>query len=108
MHRRGTGGELDLQLHRPARKARQAGPAPVAAIDDQGAIRDGFARLYAAATNARLADAAVCARVRLAGGINGTRAMTAFNSKTGGFHLHRRPGADPDPRHRRRAGEENP
>ena len=35
-----------------------------------------------------LADAAVCrSEADWLVGINGTRAMTAFNSKTGGFHL---------------------
>ena len=35
-----------------------------------------------------LADAAVCrSESDWLVGINGTRAMTAFNSKTGGFHL---------------------
>jgi DNA topoisomerase-3 len=54
----------------------------------QQAIRDGFSRLRAARRNAGLADAAVCrSESDWLVGINGTRAMTAFNSKTGGFHL---------------------
>ncbi len=54
----------------------------------QGAIRDGFARLRAGHEMRGLADAAVCrSESDWLVGINGTRAMTAFNSKTGGFHL---------------------
>ena len=53
-----------------------------------GAIRDGFAQLRAAADVEGLRQAAVCrAESDWLIGINGTRAMTAFNSKTGGFHL---------------------
>jgi len=52
------------------------------------AIRDGFATLREDATMVPLADAAVCrSEADWLVGINGTRAMTAFNSKTGGFHL---------------------
>jgi len=54
----------------------------------QQAIRDGFSRLRAGAEMQGLADAAVCrSESDWLVGINGTRAMTAFNSKTGGFHL---------------------
>ena len=54
----------------------------------QQAIRDGFARLRDGAEMKGLADAAVCrSESDWLVGINGTRAMTAFNSKTGGFHL---------------------
>ncbi|MCL2524472.1 MAG: DNA topoisomerase III [Betaproteobacteria bacterium] len=54
----------------------------------QGAIRDGFARLRAGHEMQGLGDAAVCrSESDWLVGINGTRAMTAFNSKTGGFHL---------------------
>ncbi|MCK6404782.1 MAG: DNA topoisomerase III [Rhodocyclaceae bacterium] len=53
-----------------------------------GAIRDGFAGLRPGAELRGLADAAVCrSESDWLVGINGTRAMTAFNSKTGGFHL---------------------
>jgi len=53
-----------------------------------GAIREGFARLRDDASMRPLADAAVCrSESDWLVGINGTRAMTAFNSKTGGFHL---------------------
>ncbi|MEI8043913.1 MAG: DNA topoisomerase III [Verrucomicrobiota bacterium] len=52
------------------------------------AIREGFERLRDDATMRPLADAAVCrSESDWLVGINGTRAMTAFNSKTGGFHL---------------------
>ncbi|HEU6449733.1 MAG TPA: DNA topoisomerase III [Verrucomicrobiae bacterium] len=52
------------------------------------AIRDGFAALRTDEEMMPLADAAVCrSESDWLVGINGTRAMTAFNSKTGGFHL---------------------
>lgn len=52
------------------------------------AIRDGFAHLRTDADMMPLADAATCrSESDWLIGINGTRAMTAFNSKTGGFHL---------------------
>jgi DNA topoisomerase-3 len=51
------------------------------------AIRDGFERLKADRELLPLADAATCrSESDWLVGINGTRAMTAFNSKTGGFH----------------------
>ncbi|MGC3962923.1 MAG: DNA topoisomerase III [Rhodocyclaceae bacterium] len=52
------------------------------------AIRDGFQRLRTSNEMSGLREAAVCrAESDWLIGINGTRAMTAFNSKTGGFHL---------------------
>lgn len=52
------------------------------------AIRDGFSRLRAGEEMEPLADAAVCrSESDWLVGINGTRAMTAFNSKGGGFQL---------------------
>jgi len=52
------------------------------------AIRDGFGRLRDDTVMQPLAAAAVCrSESDWLVGINGTRAMTAFNSKTGGFHL---------------------
>jgi DNA topoisomerase-3 len=52
------------------------------------AIRDGFASLRDDASMLPLADAAICrAESDWLVGINGTRAMTAFNSKLGGFQL---------------------
>jgi DNA topoisomerase-3 len=54
----------------------------------QQAIKDGFAKLRPGSEMQGLADAAVCrSESDWLVGINGTRAMTAFNSKTGGFHL---------------------
>ncbi len=51
-------------------------------------IRDGFAALRDGKSMQPLADAAVCrSESDWLVGINGTRALTAFNSKTGGFHL---------------------
>jgi len=53
----------------------------------QGAIRDGFAHLRSDEEMRPLADAARCrSEADWLIGINGTRAMTAFNSKSGGFH----------------------
>jgi DNA topoisomerase III len=52
------------------------------------AIRDGFARLRDGRELQPLADAAVCrSESDWLVGINGTRVMTAFNSKSGGFYL---------------------
>ena len=52
------------------------------------AIRDGFAKLRSDETMLPLADAATCrSESDWLVGINGTRAMTAFNSKAGGFQL---------------------
>jgi DNA topoisomerase-3 len=52
------------------------------------AIREGFEALRSDESMLPLADAAVCrSEADWLVGINGTRAMTAFNSKTGGFHL---------------------
>ena len=53
------------------------------------AIREGFANLRSGAEMTPLADAAVCrSESDWLVGINGTRAMTAFNSKGGGFPTH--------------------
>ena len=52
-----------------------------------GAISEGFERLRADRELLPLADAAMCrSESDWLVGINGTRAMTAFNSKSGGFH----------------------
>src|SRR5437764_3533727 len=52
------------------------------------AIREGFNALREDVSMRPLADAAVCrSESDWLVGINGTRAMTAFNSKSGGFHL---------------------
>ncbi len=54
----------------------------------QGAIRDAFGHLRSDEAMRPLADAAVCrSESDWLVGINGTRAMTAFNSKSGGFQL---------------------
>ena len=53
-----------------------------------GAIREGFGTLRSDEAMRPLADAAVCrSESDWLVGINGTRAMTAFNSKSGGFQL---------------------
>ena len=53
-----------------------------------GSIREGFAALRDDASMRPLADAAICrSESDWLVGINGTRAMTAFNSKSGGFQL---------------------
>jgi len=53
-----------------------------------GSIREGFAALREDAALKPLAEAAVCrSEADWLVGINSTRAMTAFNSKLGGFHL---------------------
>ncbi len=52
------------------------------------AIREGFAKLRADRELLSLADAAKCrSEADWLVGINGTRAMTAFNSREGGFYL---------------------
>ena len=52
------------------------------------AIREGFEHLRSDEEMLPLADAAVCrSESDWLVGINGTRAMTAFNSKSGGFHM---------------------
>src|SRR6266481_5946791 len=54
----------------------------------QESIAAAFARLRSDQEMIPLADAAVCrSESDWLVGINGTRAMTAFNSKSGGFHL---------------------
>src|SRR6195256_1147632 len=54
----------------------------------QNAIRDAFGKLRQDEQMRPLADAAVCrSESDWLVGINGTRAMTAFNSKSGGFQL---------------------
>ncbi len=54
----------------------------------QGAIREAFGALRSDEAMRPLADAAVCrSESDWLVGINGTRAMTAFNSRSGGFQL---------------------
>ncbi|MDR8917894.1 DNA topoisomerase 3 [Burkholderia multivorans] len=84
----GREGELIFRLIVQHAKAKQ----PVQRLWLQSmtpqAIRDGFAHLRSDADMQPLADAARCrSEADWLVGINGTRAMTAFNSKGGGFFL---------------------
>ncbi len=84
----GREGELIFRLIAQYTKAKQ----PVQRLWLQsmtpGAIRDGFANLRRDEDMQPLADAARCrSEADWLIGINGTRAMTAFNSKEGGFYL---------------------
>ena len=84
----GREGELIFRLIAQHAKAKQ----PVQRLWLQsmtaGAIRDGFAHLRSDEEMQPLADAARCrSEADWLVGINGTRAMTAFNSKGGGFFL---------------------
>ena len=84
----GREGELIFRLVAEHAKAKQ----PIERLWLQSmtpaAIREGFTRLRDDATMMPLADAARCrAEADWLVGINGTRAMTAFNSRDGGFYL---------------------
>jgi DNA topoisomerase III len=84
----GREGELIFRLIAQHAKAKQ----PVQRLWLQSmtpaAIRDGFAHLRSDVDMQPLADAARCrSEADWLVGINGTRAMTAFNSKGGGFFL---------------------
>ncbi|PLZ00460.1 DNA topoisomerase III [Burkholderia sp. WAC0059] len=84
----GREGELIFRLIAQHAKAKQ----PVRRLWLQSmtpaAIRDGFAHLRSDEDMQPLADAARCrSEADWLVGINGTRAMTAFNSKGGGFFL---------------------
>jgi DNA topoisomerase-3 len=84
----GREGELIFRLIAQYAKAKQ----PIKRLWLQsmtpGAIRDGFKRLREDREMLPLADAARCrSEADWLIGINGTRAMTAFNSKEGGFYL---------------------
>ncbi|CAM2181488.1 DNA topoisomerase III [Paraburkholderia sacchari] len=84
----GREGELIFRLIAQHAKAKQ----PVQRLWLQSmtpqAIRDGFANLRSDDDMQPLADAARCrSEADWLVGINGTRAMTAFNSKGGGFFL---------------------
>jgi len=84
----GREGELIFRLIAQYTKAKQ----PVRRLWLQSmtpaAIRDGFANLRKDEDMLPLADAARCrSEADWLIGINGTRAMTAFNSKEGGFYL---------------------
>lgn len=84
----GREGELIFRLIAQNAKAKQ----PIKRLWLQSmtpaAIREGFARLRSDEEMLPLADAARCrSEADWLIGINGTRAMTAFNSKEGGFYL---------------------
>ncbi|TFW29957.1 DNA topoisomerase III [Massilia horti] len=84
----GREGELIFRLIAQNAKAKQ----PISRLWLQSmtpaAIRDGFAHLRSDEEMLPLADAARCrSEADWLIGINGTRAMTAFNSKEGGFYL---------------------
>jgi DNA topoisomerase III len=84
----GREGELIFRLIAQHAKAKQ----PVSRLWLQSmtptAIRDGFKKLRSDSEMLPLADAARCrSEADWLIGINGTRAMTAFNSKEGGFYL---------------------
>src|SRR3954463_546030 len=84
----GREGELIFRLIAQNAKAKQ----PVKRLWLQsmtaGAIRDGFEKLRSDEQMLPLADAARCrSEADWLVGINGTRAMTAFNSRDGGFFL---------------------
>jgi DNA topoisomerase-3 len=84
----GREGELIFRLIAQNAKAKQ----PVRRLWLQsmtaGAIREGFQKLRSDEEMLPLADAARCrSEADWLIGINGTRAMTAFNSKEGGFYL---------------------
>jgi DNA topoisomerase-3 len=79
---------VDLSLYRAVAKAAK----PIRRLWLQSmtpaAIREGFERLRSDKEMQPLADAAVCrSEADWLVGINGTRAMTAFNSRSGGFQL---------------------
>ncbi len=84
----GREGELIFRLIVQYAKAKQPIKRLWLQSMTQGAIRDGFARLRDDKEMQPLADAARCrSEADWLIGINGTRAMTAFNSKEGGFYL---------------------
>jgi DNA topoisomerase-3 len=85
-----AGREGELIFHYIAQAAKSGKPVQRLWLQSMtpGAIRDGFARLRGGHEMRGLGDAAVSrSESDWLVGINGTRAMTAFNSKSGGFHL---------------------
>ena len=85
-----AGREGELIFNYIAQHSRSAKPVQRLWLQSMtpGAIRDGFQHLRSGMELQGLGDAAVCrSESDWLVGINGTRAMTAFNSKTGGFHL---------------------
>jgi DNA topoisomerase-3 len=84
----GREGELIFQLIAQHAKAKQPVRRLWLQSMTQNAIRDGFAQLRDEKQMQPLADAARCrSEADWLVGINGTRAMTAFNSRDGGFFL---------------------
>ncbi|MGE0313925.1 MAG: DNA topoisomerase III [Lautropia sp.] len=84
----GREGELIFRLIVQHAKAKQPVQRLWLQSMTQGAIREGFARLRTDHEMLPLADAARCrSEADWLVGINGTRAMTAFNSRDGGFYL---------------------
>ena len=84
----GREGELIFRLIAQHAKAPQAIKRLWLQSMTPAAIRDGFASLRSDTDMQPLADAARCrSEADWLVGINGTRAMTAFNSKSGGFFL---------------------
>ena len=84
----GREGELIFRLIVQYAKARQPIKRLWLQSMTQGAIRDAFRHLRDDSEMMPLADAARCrSEADWLIGINGTRAMTAFNSKEGGFYL---------------------
>jgi len=84
----GREGELIFRLIAQHAKAKQPITRLWLQSMTQNAIREGFKRLRTDQDMLPLADAARCrSEADWLIGINGTRAMTAFNSKEGGFYL---------------------
>jgi DNA topoisomerase-3 len=84
----GREGELIFRLIAQNAKAKQSVKRLWLQSMTPTAIRDGFAHLRTDEEMMPLADAARCrSEADWLIGINGTRAMTAFNSKEGGFFL---------------------
>ncbi len=84
----GREGELIFRLIQQHAKAKQPVKRLWLQSMTQTAILDGFAKLRSDEELQGLADAARCrSEADWLVGINGTRAMTAFNTKSGGFHL---------------------
>jgi DNA topoisomerase-3 len=84
----GREGELIFRLIAQNAKAKQTVKRLWLQSMTPNAIRDGFAHLRTDQDMLPLADAARCrSEADWLIGINGTRAMTAFNSKEGGFYL---------------------
>jgi DNA topoisomerase-3 len=84
----GREGELIFRLIAQHAKAQQGVKRLWLQSMTPNAIREGFAALRSDVAMQPLADAARCrSEADWLVGINGTRAMTAFNSKSGGFFL---------------------